>query len=218
MLIMPHSRPSPSTTGTCRMRRSVISAMILPTRSSREQVNTFAVITLPTLSPSTSVPRSAMASRMSRSDRMPSRPVPFPETTSAPIRSARRRWSASPSEAVGSMVLTSRPLRTRMCSTFTGRPSPLRLDPGLPLEPAQGVAHALEHGLLAAGHVLALGRRQPQRVLPPALQDRVLLVGGEVAVRQHRLRLAEHGARIVQRLLIPGHDHPPRYTERVPKS
>src|SRR4051794_1887044 len=56
MLTIPHSRPSSSTTGTCRMRRSVISAMIALTRSSREQVNTFAVIALPTLSPSTSVP------------------------------------------------------------------------------------------------------------------------------------------------------------------
>src|SRR5689334_3500370 len=139
---------------------------------------------------------------MSRSDRMPSIRAPSAETTKAPIRSVCRRWSASSSGAPGAMVLTSRPLRARMYSTFIGRSSPLRPGPGLPLELAQGVAHPLEHGLLAAGHVLALGRRRP-----PALQDRVLLVRGEVPVRQHRLRLAEHGTRIVQRLLVPGHDH-----------
>src|SRR5689334_24444012 len=206
MLIMPHSRPSFSTTGTCLMRRSVISAMIALTRSSGEQVNTFAVITLPTLSPSTSVPWSAMASRMSRSDRMPTRSAPVSETMSAPIRSARRRWSASPSETSGLTVFTSRPLRARMYSTFIGRSSrccalTLRLDPGPLLELAYGVAHALEHGLLAAGHVLALGCRQAQRIVTPALQDRVLLVGGEVLMGQDLLRLTEHGTRIVQRSL-----------------
>src|SRR3954454_17970171 len=106
-----------------------------------------------------------MASRMSRSERMPSRSAPLPETTRAPIRSARRRWSASPSDTSGLTVFTSRPLRARMYSTFMRQPSrrcalALWRDPGLLLELAQGVGHALEHGLLAAGHVLALGRRQ----------------------------------------------------------
>ena len=44
-----------------------------------------------------------------------------------------------------------------------------RPGPGLTLKLAQGVAHALERRLLAAGHVLALGRRQPQRLLPGIL-------------------------------------------------
>src|SRR4051794_11564442 len=147
---------------------------------------------------------------MSRSERMPTRSVPVSETTSDPIRSVRRRWSAPSSEASGVMVLTSRPLRARMYSTFMRQLSrrcalALRLDSGLLLELAQGIAHALEHGLLAAGHALALGCRQPQRVVPPALQDRVLLVGAEVPVRQHILRLAEHGTRIAQRSFILGH-------------
>src|SRR4051794_10511717 len=150
---------------------------------------------------------------MSRSERMPTRSVPVSETTSDPIRSVRRRWSAPSSEASGVMVLTSRPLRARMYSTFMRQLSrrcalALRLDSGLLLELAQGIAHALEHGLLAAGHALALGCRQPQRVVPPALQDRVLLVGAEVPVRQHLLRLREHGTRIVQRSLVLGHDRP----------
>src|SRR5690242_10530628 len=138
---------------------------------------------------------------MSRSERMPSRSVPFSETTSDPIRSVRIRWSASSSEALGLMVFTSRPLRARMCSTFIRQPSPsgcevvLRLASAWPLQLAQGVTHALEHGLLATGHVLALGCRQAQRVLPPALQDRALLVGREVVVRQHFLGLAEDRAR-----------------------
>src|SRR4051812_2527769 len=150
---------------------------------------------------------------MSRSERMPTRSVPFSETTSDPIRSVHRRWSASSSEASGVMVLTSRPLLARMYSTFMRQPSrrcalALRLDPGLLLELAQGIAHALEHGLLAVGHALALGCRQAQRVLTPTLQDRVLLVGAEVRVCQHLLRLREHGTRIVQRSLVLGHDRP----------
>src|SRR3954453_6618995 len=97
-----------------------------------------------------------------------------------------------------------------MYSTFTRQPSrrralTLRLDLGPLLELAQGVAHALEHGVLAAGHALALGCRQPQRVVAPALQDRVLLVGAEVLVRQHILRLTEHGTRIAQRSFLFGH-------------
>src|SRR3954468_5550489 len=67
---------------------------------------------------------------MSRSERMPSIFAPSVETTSALIRSWRRRWSASSSEALGLMVFTSRPLFTRMCSTFIGRSSALhRLRP-----------------------------------------------------------------------------------------
>src|SRR4051812_29336851 len=60
---------------------------------------------------------------MSRSERMPSRLVPVSETTSAPIRSVRRRWSASSSEASGAMVLTLRPLLAKMYSTFMRLPS-----------------------------------------------------------------------------------------------
>src|SRR4051794_11262640 len=142
-----------------------------------------------------------------RSETMPAILAPSAETTRAPTFSSRMRCKASETVASGVMVHTSRPLLARMCSTFTGRSSPLRPGPGLPLELAQGVAHALVHGLLAARHVLALGRRQPQRVLPPALQDRVLLVGGEAPVRQDLLGLAEHGTWIVQRSLVPGHDH-----------
>src|SRR4051794_23933898 len=66
-----------------------------------------------------------MALRMSRSERMPTSFVPFSETTSEPIPSARRRRSASATDTSGRMVFTSRPLRARMYSTFIRRSSPL---------------------------------------------------------------------------------------------
>src|SRR4051812_44060062 len=66
-----------------------------------------------------------MALRMSRSERMPTSFVPFSETTSDPIPSARKRRSASAIDTLGRMVFTSRPLRTRMYSTFIRRSSPL---------------------------------------------------------------------------------------------
>src|SRR3954452_7599878 len=147
-----------------------------------------------------------------RSERMPAILAPSAETTRAPTRSLRMRCRASETVTSGAMVQTSRPLLARMCSTFIGQPSRrkwalgLRLGTGLLPELAQGVAHALEHGVLAAGHVLALGCRQPQRVLPPVLQDRVLLISGEVLTCQDLLGLTEDRVRIVQRLFVLGHD------------
>src|SRR6185369_6392608 len=60
-----------------------------------------------------------------RSETMPAILAPSAETTRAPTFSSRMRCRASETVASGVMVHTSRPLLARMCSTFTGRSSPL---------------------------------------------------------------------------------------------
>src|SRR3954468_17473777 len=60
-----------------------------------------------------------------RSETMPAILAPSAETTRAPTFSSRMRCRASETVASGVVVHTSRPLLARMCSTFTGRSSPL---------------------------------------------------------------------------------------------
>src|SRR4051795_5771432 len=60
-----------------------------------------------------------------RSETMPAILAPSAETTRAPTFPSRMRCRASETVASGVMVHTSRPLLARMCSTFTGRSSPL---------------------------------------------------------------------------------------------
>src|SRR3954465_11177962 len=60
-----------------------------------------------------------------RSETMPAILAPSAETTRAPTFSSRTRCRASETVASGVTVHTSRPLLARMCSTFTGRSSPL---------------------------------------------------------------------------------------------
>ena len=104
------------------MRRAVIIAMIVPTRSARVQVKTSLVITSPTWRCITSIPSSAMAFMMPRSEMMPTMVAPSSEATNAPTRSTRIRRTASAIVASGRMVRTSLPLPVRIDSMFTGRP------------------------------------------------------------------------------------------------
>src|SRR4051812_50122628 len=60
-----------------------------------------------------------------RSETMPAILAPSAETTRAPTFSSRMRCKASETVASGVTVHPSRPLLARMCSTFTGRSSPL---------------------------------------------------------------------------------------------
>src|SRR5436190_5411843 len=131
MLTMPHSRPS-ATTGKWRMRRLVISAINSPTVSPGSQVATSRVMISSTLRDRRSVPSSASAISMSRSDRMPSTLLPSSLTTIAPMRSRRSMSTASAIVASGRIVATQLPLLRRIVSTFIGASQAGERRPGPP--------------------------------------------------------------------------------------
>ena len=119
MLTMPQSRPL-ETTGKCRMRRFVISAINSCTVSPGAQVTTLRVMISSTPRDNSSAPPSASAMTMSRSDRMPSTLSPSALTTIAPMRSRLSVSTASAIVEPGRIVATRLPLLRRIVSTFIG--------------------------------------------------------------------------------------------------
>src|SRR6266568_8729793 len=117
ILTIPHSRPL-ATTGKWRMRRLVISAISAPTVSLGSQVMTVRVMMSETGRDGRSSPSSARAITISRSERMPSTPIPSSLTTIAPMRSRFSMPIASPTVASGRIVATQFPLLRRIVSTF----------------------------------------------------------------------------------------------------
>src|SRR5215204_4017373 len=122
MLTMPASLPS-RTTGTCRMRCSVIVERRRSTSSSGVQVRTSAVMIEETGASSRLAPRSCICRTTSRSETMPPMLSPSSETTSAPMLCSASAARSCRTVASGRTVETVLPLLRRM--------SLIRLDPPL---------------------------------------------------------------------------------------
>src|SRR3954452_16364251 len=112
MLTIPASRPS-TTTGTCRIRRSVMRTISSSSVVFGAAVGTGDVMIALTGSSSTPAPRACRCRTTSRSLTMPSTSSAPRATTSAPTLCSASASSSAPTGSSGEMVTTRSPLRRR---------------------------------------------------------------------------------------------------------